>query len=271
MKDTYYEERHNKIARPCVRIRAQQAGGSGTVLWAGEDTAYVLTNHHVVSGAIRVEKRWNSLLKRDIKSDIFDEVEVHLFKYKYNSRTIGGTSIQSEIVAYDEDEDLALLKMQGVDTEMRCAQLYPRNKEKELMAGMPVIAVGAGLGEPPVQTEGILSQFGQLIERREFWLHTASTIFGNSGGALFLGDTFQFIGVPARIAIAMFGFSADAITHLSFAIPITRVYNFLDKQYFRFIYNDSFTEESEAEERKEAQEAELYKLKAAEDKGKEIE
>lgn len=273
MTKAYYERRHEKIARPCVRIRLSNAGGSGTVLYNKDGGVYVLTNHHVVDGAINVEKRWNSLLKRDVKADVFEPVDVHLFKYMYSSRTIGGTSIQSDIVAYDKEEDLALLKLRGVMEDVLACELYPKNKENDLRIGMPVIAVGAGLGEPPVQTAGILSQFGQDIDRKEFWLNTAPSIFGNSGGALFLADEeiYQLIGVPARIAVAALGFSIDAITHLSYAIPITRIYNFLDNQYFRFIYDDNFTEEGEAKERERVQKDEQLKLAAKEEKGEDIE
>jgi hypothetical protein len=66
--------------------------------------------------------------------------------------------------------------------------------------------------------------------------------------------TFAVIGVPARIAVAVLGFAANAITHLSYSVPITRIYDFLDAQRFRFIYDPEHTEESEKEERKRLRE-----------------
>jgi hypothetical protein len=33
---------------------------------------------------------------------------------------------------------------------------------------MSVYAVGAGMGEPPVMTDGFLSQFGREIDHKEF-------------------------------------------------------------------------------------------------------
>jgi len=262
-----YELRHRSIALPCVRIRTQKAGGSGTVIYSeeGEDgfSTYILTNHHVVDDCIKVEKKWSALLKSERKTDVFEAVDAHFFNYRWESRATGGLSIQSDIVAYDEDQDLALLKIRSGDKTPTAARLYPRDKENDLRAGMPVICVGAGLGEPPVQTNGVLSQFGQEIDRKEFWLNTAPSIFGNSGGALFLAETYELIGVPARIAVTMLGFSADAITHLSFAIPITRIYEFLEEQRFRFIYDDEFTEESEADLRRQLREEEERKMAMA--------
>jgi len=245
------EERHKRIALPCVRIRAKRAGGSGTIIYSREGSTYVLTNHHVVADCITIENRWSTLIKKERKMDVFEIVDTHLFGYRYESRAIGGTTIQSDIMAYDPQEDLALLKLRTDEVFPAVAKLYPRGKESDLRIGMKVITVGAGLGAAPVQTEGILSQFGQEIDRREYWLNTAPSIFGNSGGAMFLKETYELLGVPARIAVSMSGFSADPITHLSFAIPITRIYNFLEEQKFRFVYDDEYTEKGEADLREE--------------------
>ena len=260
-----YQRRHERIALPCVRVRTPKAGGSGTVIWSaagedGEHSTYVLTNHHVVDNCIDIKPRWSALLKSERKLDTFETVDVHMFTYRWQSRAIGGTTVQSDIMAYDKEEDLALLKLRSGQAAPSVAALYPRGEESSLRVGMPVLCVGAALGEAPVQSGGFLSQFGREIERREFWLSTAPSIFGNSGGALFLADTFQMIGVPARIAVAMTGFSADAITHLSYAIPITRIYQFLEDQKFRFIYDGEHTEASEEAERQRIREEEERKM-----------
>jgi len=260
------EKRHKAIALPCVRVRAGQAGGSGTIIYnaPSEDrgySIYALTNYHVIEGCIKIENKWSSLLKKYKKVDSFEAVECHLFNYRWGQRAVGGSIIQADIMAYDQEEDLALLKLRGEEKAPSVATLYPRNKERELYVGERVICVGAGLGEKPVQTEGILSQFGIEISRREFWLSSAASIFGNSGGALFLKRSYELIGVPARIAVSMAGFSMDPITHLSYAIPVTRIYDFLDEQKFRFVYDADYTEKGEAELREKLRTEEEEKQK----------
>lgn len=255
---TNYEERHKKIALPCVRIRANKAGGSGTSVYSRYGSTFVLTNYHVIESCISIEKKWSALLKSERKVDVFEQVNVHFFEYQYSSRSIGGTTIQSDIVCYDPDEDLALIRLR-TEKEMPVADLYPRDQEDQLRVGMPIICVGAGLGKPPVQTGGFLSQFGQEIDRKEYWLGTAPMIFGNSGGALFLEETYELIGVPSQISVLMLGWSIDPITHLSYSVPITRIYQFLEDQRFRFIYDDNFTEEGEAETRMKLRKAEERK------------
>ncbi len=264
-----FEERHEKILVPCVRVRAGTAGGSGTVLYSEPDgeegySTYVLTNHHVVEDLIKVDKKWSTLLKRDVKTDIFGIPNVEFFKWRWESRVIGAQSIEADIMTYDADEDLALLRLRS-DDKYVAATMYPRNKEKELRLTMPVMAVGAALGEPPVVTGGFLTQFGREIDNKEYWLQTAPTIYGNSGGAVFLQDSYEFIGVPARIGVSMAGFSADAITHLSFIVPVTRVYEFLEAQLFRFIYDNTFSEKSEKAERERRRKEEERMLAAREE------
>ena len=49
------------------------------------------------------------------------------------------------------------------------------------------------------------------------------------------------------------GFSADAITHMGYFIPIDRVYNLLDDNDYQFIYDSSKSIEDCEKSRKEKQ------------------
>lgn len=249
------------------RIRAGEAGGSGTVLYSAKSgdkySTYILTNHHVVGRCIEVKKEWSPMLKRDVKRDFFSTVEVHFFKYQYSSRAIGTTSIDADIMTYDKNEDLALLKLRDEDKAPSVATLFPKSKEGDLRLGREVFVVGAALGEAPIITSGRLSQFSREIENREYWISTAPIIYGNSGGACYLEDTGELIGVPARVALAGSIFAASAVTHMGFIVPITRIYNFLDDQLFRFIYDSTFTEKGEADERDKRRKQEELKLQSS--------
>jgi len=237
----------------------------------GDYSTYILTNEHVVDNNIKIEKRWNSVLKRDVRKEVLGTIEAHFFNYRWEQRAVGASAVEGDIVAWDKDEDLALVKLRSDEPAKAFVKLYPRGDERKLGIGTPTMAIGAGLGEPPVLTVGRLSQFGREIENREYWLQTAPTIFGNSGGAVFLEDTEEFIGVPARIAVVMLGFSADAVTHLSYMIPITRVYNFLDDQMFRFIFDSNYTEAGEETAREEKRKEEERKLEVKTEVGTEDE
>ena len=82
----------------------------------------------------------------------------------------------------------------------------------------------------------------QPIDNYEYWLSTAPSIYGNSGGGVFAPQDGEwgFIGIPSRIAVTG-GWSSQAITHLGYFIPIHRIYKWLEDECFQFIYDDSFT------------------------------
>ena len=271
--ETIYDVNHRELMLPVVRIAARNAAGSGTVIYSretspGSFSTYILTNHHVVEGLIEIKDQWSSLLKRKVKSDVLSHPEVHFFEYKWRSRNNGARAVEAEIIAYDVDEDLALVHLMSDSPVPAVVKLLPRGAEEALRATMPVYAVGAGMGASPVITGGMLSQFGTMIDNREFWSSTAPTIFGNSGGALFLKESNQFIGVPSRLSVNIMGVSADAITHLSYAIPITRVYEFFEEQMMSFIYDDSHNEKDDLRARDDIRKSDEERRSREEAEGK---
>ena len=263
MAELTLRERHERCLYLAVRVRADKALGSGTILHVEPDTEgeiydwYVLTNEHVVDGLISVEKRWNSLLRKEVKTDILGSATIEAFTYAYMSRTVGASSYQAEIAAYDKDEDLALLVAHVPHPYEYVARLIPREEGRRLLAFEDVWNVGCGLGEKPVVTGGFLSGFGYEIERKDYMQVTAPSIFGNSGGATFLARTGEMIGVPARISVNQLGFSADAITHMGFSITAERIYKFLGEQVYDFVYGSGRSAQECAEERERRREADL--------------
>ena len=53
-------QKHEQMFYPTVRVRTKKAGGSGTVVYSenynDEVYTYVITNHHVISDSVHVEK-----------------------------------------------------------------------------------------------------------------------------------------------------------------------------------------------------------------------
>lgn len=261
--DDELKEKHEKMLYCTVRIRAGRAAGSGTIIYSKkvpEDSeregyeTYVLTNCHVVDDNIKVAKKWSTLLKKEIKNDVLSDCTVEIFDFEYGSWESGQSSYKAEIMCYDKDMDMALLRIRTMKKFENVAKMYPKSEHKKLRMFMKLYAIGCGLGHPPLATQGNLTGFNDIIDNYPYWLSSAATIFGNSGGSIYLEDTYEFIGIPSRIAVMMMGFSADAITHLSYFIPITSVYKFLEEQIFMFIYDDKITSTECAKIRKEKRE-----------------
>lgn len=242
------ENMHEKILYPTVLVEAKGGVGSGTVVYSeldpreghkGEYETYVLTNHHVIEPNIQTGKQWNPLKQKEEKKDVFATVNVYFYKYKYSSRNIGKNSVEADIVAYTSEEDMALLRLRSIDKFDHVAKFYPLDKLKEIKMFMRTYAVGAALGHQPIATEGWITCMSDEQDNYVFWMSTAQIIFGNSGGTMYLeasGD-YWFIGVPSMVAVSFTGFSASAVTHMGYFIPIDRVCSFLDRNFFGFIHD----------------------------------
>ena len=243
------KQKHTEMFYPTVRVRTRKAGGSGTVIYSKEfkkeSCTYVITNHHVISDNIKVQKKWNPILKKKVDTEILDTVSVEFFRYNNFSHCIGSFAVEADIVAYSEydgGQDWALLKTRDTEsTHEFVAELYPKKEIKSIHIFDSCFAVGASLGHPPIATEGHISYMDDEIDHYKYWMSTAQTIFGNSGGSVYRWskrrERYEYIGIPSRISIQPMGFSADAITHMGYFIPIDRIYDLLDENEYQFIYD----------------------------------
>ena len=191
-----------------INVTSQSGGdtGSGVIL---RSDGYILTNNHVISGAI----------------DGGGSISV-----TFND----GTSTSARIVGADQEDDLAVIKVDK--TGLPAATLGSSSKVR---VGDPVLAVGSPLGLQGTVTSGIVSSVnrpvdtsdqqqtnpfggGQPSPRTAFdAIQTDAAINpGNSGGPLVDGSG-NVIGINSAIAStgSSFGGQAGNIG-VGFAIPI---------------------------------------------------
>ena len=258
-------QKHEQMFYPTVRVRTKKAGGSGTVVYSQEYKkevyTYVIINHHVIADSVHLEKKWDPVLKRKIDKEILDTVFVEFFRYNNYSHTVGSFAVEADIVAYSEvngGQDWALLRVRDKEnTADWVANMFPLDDIENVHIFDEVYAVGASLGHPPVASDGHISYMDDEIEHYKYWMSSAPTIFGNSGGAVYRWSTgrkqYEYIGIPSRISIQPMGFSADAITHMGYFIPIDRVYKLLEENDYQFIYDNKFSIEDCEKNRKRKQ------------------
>ena len=101
-------QKHEQMFYPTVRVRTKKAGGSGTVVYSenynDEVYTYVITNHHVISDSVHIEKKWDPVLKRKVDKEILDTTYVEFFRYNNYSHTVGSFAVEADIVAYSDVE-----------------------------------------------------------------------------------------------------------------------------------------------------------------------
>jgi serine protease Do len=172
------------------RGRESQSLGSGFII---SKDGYILTNHHVVTGA--------------------DEVIVRMSNRKeYVARLVGS----------DEASDVAVLK---VDADEDLPVLRFGDSEK-LKVGAWVLAIGSPFGFDHSVTAGIVSAKGRSLPSDNYvpFIQTDVAINpGNSGGPLFNLDG-EVIGINSQIYSRTGGFMG-----LSFAIPIEMAVDVADQ------------------------------------------
>lgn len=180
---------------------AQPRGqGSGVIYKKEDGHAYIVTNHHVVKGANKIEVT-------------FDK----------------DTKVAAQLVGSDKWMDLAVLKIKA-DKVKNVAEL---GSSKSLKVGEPVVAIGNALGFAGSVTQGIVSATNRTVPRdvngdkKQDWqaevLQTDAAINpGNSGGALINMDG-QVIGINS-MKIAQ-----QAVEGIGFAIPIDVVKPLIDE------------------------------------------
>ena len=259
-------EIHENVLYPVVRVRTDKAGGTGLIIYSAkmpESEAYetyVVTCHHVVSDAIAFIKKWSAIAQREITVEDRALVQVEVFKYEKLSRCVGGTTYQAEIVAWDKQLDIAVLKIRAEEAFKHVAKLYPKGREADIKLGHPTIACGCSLGHEPFFNFGSLVAKHDIIENKEYWMSTSNVIFGNSGGPVFLGDTYEYIGNTARVSGIQLGFGLDIITWMGFFIPMSSIYEFFDTSFLQFLYDKQYTSKQCEELRKKKMEEEERKL-----------
>ena len=175
--------------------------GSGVIYKKEGDTAYLVTNTHVINGAKKVD-----------------------------IRLADGTKVPGEIVGYDTYSDIAVVKI-AADKVTTVAEF---GDSSQLTVGETAIAIGSPLGSEYANTvtQGIVSSLnrnvslksedGQAISTNAIQTDTAINP-GNSGGPL-INIQGQVIGITSSKIASNGGTSVEG---LGFAIPANDVINII--------------------------------------------
>ena len=235
---------------PTVLVDVGSGQGSGTVIYSGIRTheswkeekvwTLVLTNHHVISGAISITEEFDPKKGKKVQKETRRPVHIRLWDYNDYSTAVGTTGRVARIVAWDKARDLALLRFDDKERKIKnIAVLWAENVGGPYLF-QDVWAVGSGMGNPPYPTEGLLSGIsGKDSQGRALYLSSAPIIFGNSGGSLWayskIRNKYEMIGVPSMVSAYGYG---SIISHIVWSRPISDIRGFLRENGFGFVLGD---------------------------------
>ena len=169
----------------------RRADGFGTGFLVSPD-GYILTNHHVVENATKLE------------------VEMH-----------DGTEFEAQVIGSDPSIDLALIKIDGKGKSFPFVKL---GDSESLRVGEWVLAIGNPLGLEYTVTAGVVSaksrnlSIGATLPGVASFIQTDAAINkGNSGGPL-LNSSGQVVGI--NTAISRGDMTGALVEGIGFALPI---------------------------------------------------
>lgn len=238
------KEGHDYFIYPIVRVSTMSSAGSGTVLYSneidpGKYSTYIMTNFHVVDSAITIVREWDSVLQKEVKKERRAIVYCEVFKYRNISEPVGTMKIEADIVAYNELEDMALLHLRYDDKVNNVAKLIDKDQAENYNVLDKSIAVGCSLAFPPLPTTGVITRKYLHMQSLPYHMSSSQIIYGNSGGAMFLMNSGEWIGIPSLVAVVGWG---TPITHMGLFIPASRIYDWLEKEMFGFLIDSSKNE-----------------------------
>ena len=213
------------ILRPSVQVVGRGGVGGGTVIRSEAESdgvygTYIVTAFHVLQ---KVSEHDPSGPRKPVQVKIYAD---------------GGDTetIDSDLLIHDERRDLALLKLRATKHYPIAARLAARERIRETSVFTPIYAVGCPLGHDPLPSFGEITTLRKEVNGERFWMMSAPTIFGNSGGGVFHRETLEMIGVSAMICTFDNPVSTP-VPHLGILVPLDSVYDWLRDNKFAFIFD----------------------------------
>jgi hypothetical protein len=205
-----------ELVGPTVQLMGEDTVGSGVLLQSEpidgtkEYRTYLLTAWHVV---------------RDIQNgadNLHNPVPVTI--YGQDKKLWSETA---ELLKYDATIDGALLKL-NTTRKIDCgARLAPRSKLAQVKIFEQVYAVGCPLGNDPIPTFGEIADTHHVVDGGHYWMISAPTYIGNSGGGIFDADTHELLGIFSKI-YTHGSLRPTVVPHMGLVTSLKTIYDWLD-------------------------------------------
>jgi hypothetical protein len=201
---------------PTVQISDESTVGSGVLLRSeeleqGRFRTHLLTAWHVVRDIL------------DDPSDLQQPVPTNVFRPD-------GSHVQySAILAsFDAQLDIALLVMDSAEAYDHGAALPSRAHLAERRVFDAIYAVGCPLGNDPIPTRGEIADTHHRVDGEGYWMISAPTYIGNSGGGIFDAQTHELLGIFSKI-YTHGNLRPTVVPHMGLVTPLITVYDWLER------------------------------------------
>lgn len=210
--------RWRDLLGPTVQLTGSSTVGSGVLLASrpGESEGIwrteVLTAWHVV---------------RDILPE--SPGPEHTIPVRVYRQEGGFDEERAALLEYDPRLDVALLRLRTDRRFEHGARLASRSRLERVRTFDRVYAVGCPLGNDPIPTFGEVAETRHEVDGEQYWMISAPTYIGNSGGGIFDAETRQLLGIFSKI-YTHGSLRPTVVPHMGLAVPLQRVYDWLESR-----------------------------------------
>jgi S1-C subfamily serine protease len=205
------------LVAPSVQIMGEDSVGSGVLLQSEpvEGTkdfrTYAITAWHVI---------------RDLQTapeDLSFTVPVTIYGEDHRVSPESAT-----VIKYDPTVDIAILRLH-TKRQIDCgAKLAPRSRLGRVRIFDRIYAVGCPLGNEPIPTFGEIADTHHVVDGSSYWMISAPTYIGNSGGGIFDAQTHELLGIFDKI-YTHGTLRPTVIPHMGLVTSLTTIYDWLDR------------------------------------------
>lgn len=211
--------RWRRIVGPTVQLSGATTVGSGVVLQSTERAdgqgheTLVLTAWHVV---------------RDILADKVDPLDqsIPVTLYLEDGNTLHRTA---KLLGKNSIIDAALLRLDGSEPVANGATLASRSFLESRRIFHSIYAVGCPLGNDPIPTRGEIADLDHYIDGSTYWMISAPTYIGNSGGGIYDGSSNHLMGLFSKI-YTHGNIRPTIVPHMGLVSPLELVYEWLERE-----------------------------------------
>lgn len=211
-KDRMWKE----LVGPTVQLMGDETVGSGVLLRSeavpgtGDFRTYLITAWHVI---------------RDIQAGPENaHVPVPVTIYGQDRRISPETA---ELLKFDANIDVALLQLNSTKPVECGARLASRPQLDGIRIFDQVYAVGCPLGNDPIPTFGEIADTQHMVDGVRYWMISAPTYIGNSGGGIFDAQTHELLGIFSKI-YTHGTMRPTVVPHMGLVMSFQTIYDWLE-------------------------------------------
>ena len=208
-------ERWDRTLGPTVQLAGDTTVGSGVLLESrpladGTFETLLLTCWHVV---------------RDIQAD--GRGPDSLIPIAIYAPDGSKLQRQARVIGANVDIDACLLRLDCTEAVPHGAWLPSRARLAHSNVYDAIVAVGCPLGNDPIPTLGNVSSMHHEVDGNRFWMISAPTYIGNSGGGIFGAADHQLLGLFSKI-YTHGSIRPIIVPHMGLVTPLAEVYDWLE-------------------------------------------